>query len=128
MINLGWIYKSITYFSAFSGIRMEDGTMVTMTVNGRQVVSEKDEKLLTFLRETLGLTSVKNGCSEGACGTCMILVDGRATKACVLKTSKCAGKSIVTCEGLTPRERDVYAYAFTSCGAVQCGFCTPAWS
>ena len=99
--------------------------MVTMTVNGRQVVSEKDEKLLTFLRETLGLTSVKNGCSEGACGTCMILVDGRATKACVLKTSKCAGKSIVTCEGLTPRERDVYAYAFTSCGAVQCGFCTP---
>lgn len=55
----------------------------------------------------------------------MILVDGRATKACVLKTSKCAGKSIVTCEGLTPRERDVYAYAFTSCGAVQCGFCTP---
>ena len=99
--------------------------MVTMTVNGRQVVSEKDEKLLTFLRETLGLTSVKNGCSEGACGTCMILVDGRATKACVLKTSKCAGKSIVTCEGLTPRERDVYAYAFTSCGAVQCGCCTP---
>ncbi|WP_308754492.1 selenium-dependent xanthine dehydrogenase [uncultured Anaerotruncus sp.] len=99
--------------------------MVTMTVNGRQVVSEKDEKLLTFLRETLGLTSVKNGCSEGACGTCMILVDGRATKACVLKTSKCAGKSIVTCEGLTPREREVYAYAFTHCGAVQCGFCTP---
>ena len=46
-------------------------------------------------------------------------------QACVLKTSKCAGKSIVTCEGLSPRERDVYAWAFTSCGAVQCGFCTP---
>ena len=99
--------------------------VITMTVNGRQGGSEKDEKLLTFLRETLGLTSVKNGCSEGACGTCMILVDGKPTKACILSTARAAGKSIVTCEGLSPRERDVYAWAFTSCGAVQCGFCTP---
>ena len=99
--------------------------MFEMMVNGAAVRAQRDEKLIVFLRETLGLTSVKNGCSEGACGTCMVLVDGKATKACVLKTSKCAGKSIVTCEGLSPRERDVYAWAFTSCGAVQCGFCTP---
>lgn len=99
--------------------------MFEIIVNGKKVQTEKDEKLITLLRETLNLTSVKNGCSEGACGTCMILIDGKAVKACVQRVSKCAGKSIVTCEGLTPRERDVYAYAFTSCGAVQCGFCTP---
>ncbi|MEG2987813.1 MAG: selenium-dependent xanthine dehydrogenase [Oscillospiraceae bacterium] len=99
--------------------------MYLLKVNGQNVTTEEDERLMTFLRENLGLTSVKNGCSEGACGTCTVLVDGKATKACVLKTSKCEGKEILTCEGLTPRQKAVYAHAFTSCGAVQCGFCTP---
>ena len=99
--------------------------MFTFTVNGKSVSTDKEEKLITFLREELLLTSVKNGCSEGACGTCTILIDGKATKACVQKTSKMEGRSVVTCEGLTEREKDVYAYAFTHCGAVQCGFCTP---
>ena len=99
--------------------------MSTFTVNGRLVTAEKNQKLIVFLRDTLRLTSVKNGCSEGACGTCMVLIDGKATKACVQQTDKLEGKSIITVEGLTPRERDVYAYAFASCGAVQCGFCTP---
>ena len=99
--------------------------MYTFIVNGKTVSTARDERLLTFLREELGLTSVKNGCSEGACGTCMILIDGKATKACVQKTSKMEGREVITCEGLTDREKDVYAYAFTHCGAVQCGFCTP---
>ncbi|HWQ05636.1 MAG TPA: selenium-dependent xanthine dehydrogenase [Feifaniaceae bacterium] len=99
--------------------------MSTFTVNGRLVTAEKNQKLIVYLRDTLRLTSVKNGCSEGACGTCMVLVDGKATKACVQQTDKLEGKSIITVEGLTPRERDVYAYAFATCGAVQCGFCTP---
>ncbi len=99
--------------------------MFTFTVNGKSVSTEQDVKLLTFLREELKLISVKNGCNQGACGTCMILIDGKATKACVQKTSKMEGKHVITCEGLTERERDVYAYAFTHCGAVQCGFCTP---
>ena len=99
--------------------------MATFTVNGRIMTVEKDGKLLPFLREQLGLTSVKNGCSEGACGTCMVLVDGKAMKACVQPLSRLDGKHILTCEGLTQREKDVYAYAFTHCGAVQCGFCTP---
>ncbi len=99
--------------------------MYEFIVNGQPVATDLDQKLLFFLRETLGLTSVKNGCAEGACGTCTILVDGKATKACVLKTSRCTGKNIITCEGLSDREKDVYAYAFTHCGAVQCGFCTP---
>jgi len=99
--------------------------MAILTVNGVQMSVDKNQKLLPFLRDTLHLTSVKNGCSEGACGTCMVLIDGKATKACVQQTDKLDGKSIVTVEGLTTREKNVYAYSFAVSGAVQCGFCTP---
>ncbi len=99
--------------------------MPAFTVNGKAVQTDSDQTLLFFLRETLSLTSVKNGCSEGACGTCTVLVDGRPVRACVLRTSKLGGKAIVTCEGLSEREQAVYAYAFSEAGAVQCGFCTP---
>jgi len=99
--------------------------MFEFTVNQQRIQTEKEEKLLPFLRDTLLLNSVKDGCAEGACGACMILVDGKPTKACVLSTAKAVGKNIVTMEGLTPREKEVYAYAFSHVGAVQCGFCTP---
>ncbi|MCL2343953.1 MAG: selenium-dependent xanthine dehydrogenase [Firmicutes bacterium] len=99
--------------------------MSTFWVNGKEVHTERDEKLLPFLRETLGLVSVKNGCNQGACGTCTVLADGKATKACALSTARAEGKHIVTCEGLSAREREVYGFAFTAAGAVQCGFCTP---
>ena len=99
--------------------------MATFTVNGRSVTCPENKKLIRFLRDDLYLTSVKNGCSEGACGTCTVLIDGKATKACVQQTDRMEGKTVLTCEGLTPREREVYAYAFTEAGAVQCGFCTP---
>ncbi len=52
-------------------------------VNGKEYYEEQDMKLLPFLRDVCGLTSVKDGCSEGACGTCHVLIDGKATKACV---------------------------------------------
>lgn len=99
--------------------------MFEFSVNGKAVQISEDKKLIEFLREDLNLTSVKNGCSEGACGTCMVLVDGVAKKACILKTGKLDGKSVITVEGLTERERDVYGFAFNQAGAVQCGFCTP---
>ena len=99
--------------------------MFSFVLNGSKVEAKEDKKLITFLREDFNLTSVKNGCSEGACGTCMVLVDGVAKKACVLKTSKLVDKNIVTVEGLSDREKDVYGYAFMEAGAVQCGFCTP---
>ena len=57
--------------------------MATFTVNGQTVQAEKNQKLIRFLRDELRLTSVKDGCSEGACGTCHVLIDGKATKACV---------------------------------------------
>ncbi len=99
--------------------------MYTLTINGKEICAQKDEALLYFLRETCKLTSVKNGCAEGACGACMILLDGKPTRACVLTTAKAAGKEIITVEGFSAREKEVYAFAFVSCGAVQCGFCTP---
>ncbi|NLI20098.1 MAG: selenium-dependent xanthine dehydrogenase, partial [Clostridiales bacterium] len=99
--------------------------MYTLYVNGRAVQTERDMPLIDFLRDELRLTSVKEGCGEGACGTCTVLVDGRKQRACVYTTGKAGGKAILTVEGLSPREREVYAYCFAQCGAVQCGFCTP---
>lgn len=99
--------------------------MLTVHVNGKDYQVEQDQKLMRFLRDKLRLTSVKDGCSQGACGTCTVLVDGKATRACVPMVSKMEGKSIVTVEGLSDREKEVYAYAFGKAGAVQCGFCIP---
>ena len=99
--------------------------MAVFTVNGQSVTVEKNQKLLRYLRDELHLTSVKDGCSEGACGTCTVLIDGKPTKACVPQTDKLEGKTIVTVEGLSEFERAVYTYAFGMAGAVQCGFCIP---
>lgn len=99
--------------------------MATFTVNGQTVVVEKNQKLIRYLRDTLHLTSVKDGCSEGACGTCHVLIDGKPTKACIPQTDKLEGKTIVTVEGLSDWEKKVYTFAFGEAGAVQCGFCIP---
>ena len=95
------------------------------TVNGRQVATAEDKPLLRYLRDDLHLYSVKDGCSEGACGTCTVIVDGAAVKACILTTAKAVGKSIQTVEGLTDFEKEAFVYAFGTSGSVQCGFCTP---
>lgn len=97
----------------------------TFTVNGKCVSTSKQTSMLRFLRDELHLHSVKDGCSEGACGACMILVDGKPTRACVLKTQRAVGKEIVTVEGLTDHEKEAFVYAFGVSGSVQCGFCTP---
>ncbi len=99
--------------------------MAAFTVNGKAVTVEKNQKLLRFLRDELHLTSVKDGCSEGACGTCTVLIDGKPTKACVPQTDKLEGKAVITVEGLSDREKAVFTYAFGEAGAVQCGFCIP---
>lgn len=99
--------------------------MATFIVNGTTVQVTQNQKLLPYLRDTLRLTSVKDGCSEGACGTCTVLVDGKAQKACVLMTDKLEGKTVTTVEGLSDFEKEVYVQAFGQAGAVQCGFCIP---
>ena len=97
----------------------------SLTVNGKLVQTQEDKSLLRFLRDDLHLHSVKDGCSEGACGACTILADGKPVRACVLRPSRAEGKQILTVEGLADREKEIYVYAFGSRGAVQCGFCTP---
>lgn len=99
--------------------------MVNFKLNGRDSEIEEGRTLINYLREECDLTSVKNGCGEGACGACMVLVDGKATKACILKSDKIEGKEIQTVEGLSDRDKRVFAYAFSEAGAVQCGFCIP---
>ena len=105
--------------------RRRENDMATFIVNGKTVVVEKNQKLIRYLRDTLHLTSVKDGCSEGACGTCHVLIDGKPTKACIPQTDKLEGKTIVTVEGLSDWEKQVYTFAFGEAGAVQCGFCIP---
>ncbi len=97
----------------------------TLTVNHQQHVVEEDKRLIDFLRNDLGLTSVKDGCSEGACGTCSVYIDGKLVKACIMDVSRYDGSEIITVEGLSPREKEVYVHAFGEAGAVQCGYCTP---
>ena len=99
--------------------------MFSLNINGKDEVSLIDKPLLSFLRDDLGITSPKDGCSEGACGTCTVLVDGKAIKACMQKISRFAGKKVLTVEGLSPREKEVYEHCFAEAGAVQCGFCIP---
>ena len=99
--------------------------MATFRVNGETVHVLQNQSLLRYLRDTLRLTSVKDGCSEGACGTCTVLLDGKAQKACVLMTDRLEGKSVTTVEGLSDFEKEVYVQSFGQAGAVQCGFCIP---
>ena len=70
--------------------------MFTVSINGKDYASEQDKTLLRFLRDDLHLTAAKDGCSEGVCGACTVLVDGKKVKACTLPLSKLAGKKVVT--------------------------------
>ena len=97
----------------------------TFTVNGVERTTTQNKPLLRYLRDDLHIHSAKDGCSEGACGTCTIHVDGAAVKACVLTTALAAGRNIVTVEGLPEDVREAFVYAFGAVGAVQCGFCIP---
>jgi aldehyde oxidoreductase len=96
-------------------------------LNGAPVeVGDEFPHLLSALRNGLGITSPKDGCSpSGQCGACTVLVNGRATASCLVSLEKAEGKEIVTLEGFSDDERDRYASAFAATGALQCGFCTP---
>lgn len=99
--------------------------MAKLTINGTVYTVSDDKPLMEYLRDDLQITSVKNGCAEGACGACTVLVDGKATRACVFSCAKLDGKTVLTVEGLSDKEKEVYAWAFAEAGAVQCGFCIP---
>lgn len=99
--------------------------MFKFTMNGNPIETAEDMNLLDYIRDNLDITSLKNGCKEGSCGACMILVNGKKTRACLMTTAKVDGAEILSVEGLSIREKEVYDYCFNKAGAVQCGFCIP---
>lgn len=99
--------------------------MYRFQVNGQWREAQEDMQLLNYLRDELRLTGTKDGCGVGACGACTVIIDGKKSRACISKLSQLEGKHIMTIEGLSPREKEVFVYAFGECGAVQCGFCIP---
>ena len=101
---------------------------VTCVVNGQTVTREIESNmtLLRFLREELGLTGTKEGCGEGDCGACTVLVDGLSVNSCLYLAVLADGKEITTIEGLERNgEMHVIQKAFIAHGAIQCGFCSP---
>ena len=88
-------------------------------INGVGYNPEADTTLLDYLRNTLHLTGAKDGCSEGACGACSVIINGKLRRACREKLSKLDNAEIITIEGLSEREKKVYSYAFAKAGAVQ---------
>ena len=101
---------------------------VTLTVNGstRNAEVEPAASLLTLLRVGLGLTGTKQGCGNGECGACTVLLDGEPVNSCLVFAAQCEGREVLTIEGLeSSGELDVIQRAFADAGAVQCGFCTP---
>jgi len=106
---------------------MEQET-ITLIVNGveRKVRAGPRTTLLEVLREELGLTGTKEGCGQGHCGTCTVLVDGQAVRSCIYLARRAAGRRVQTIEGLAEEGRlHPLQQAFIDQGAVQCGFCTP---
>lgn len=99
---------------------------VEFTINGKSVTIETDRRrtLLELLREDLGLTGSKYGCGEGDCGSCTVIVDGKARRSCITPVSMIQGAKIRTIEGLASGDHlHRVQQAFVSEGAMQCGYC-----
>jgi len=101
---------------------------IAFTVNGQlaTVRVRAMERLLDVLRHELGLTGTKEGCGEGECGSCSVLMDGLLVNSCLIPVLQASGANIVTIEGLASDGRlGVLQQAFLDCGGAQCGICTP---
>ena len=102
---------------------------VPFILNGRQVtvVASPSDLLLDVLRRPLGMTGVKEGCGQGECGACTVIVDGRPINACLFPALEAEGKRVTTIEGLVGpgNKLSEVQQAFVDAGGIQCGFCSP---
>lgn len=102
---------------------------ISLTVNNKKhtVEIEEDMRLIDLLREKLGLLGTKEGCGEGECGACTIIMDGEIVTSCLVMAFQAEGSEIITIEGVENKDGSLHPIqkAFLDEGAVQCGFCTP---
>ena len=101
---------------------------IQFNLNGNDVsvTADPNKRLVDFLREDMGMTSVKEGCGEGECGACTIIYNGKAVTSCLMLAGQEDGSTIVTLEGVSENGQLNYIQqAFVDAGAVQCGYCTP---
>jgi xanthine dehydrogenase YagT iron-sulfur-binding subunit len=102
---------------------------VSLLVNGRSTTARVEARttLLDWLREVAGLTGIKKGCNEGACGTCTVLIDGKRMNGCLTLVVQCDGRSITTVEGIAAAGGALHPVqqAFIDHDSFQCGYCTP---
>lgn len=102
--------------------------LIDCSINGENVEFEAEgsTRLIDVLRNQLGLTGVKEGCAEGECGACTVILDGAAVHSCIVLAVQAKGKKITTIEGVAIEGKlDELQESFISAGAVQCGYCTP---
>lgn len=107
---------------------ISDMEIIKLCVNGveREAAVENNWTLLRALRESLKLTGTKCGCETGDCGACMVIIDGKAVRSCLVRAVNAVGKRIETIEGVSRgSEMHPIQQAFIDAGAVQCGFCIP---
>jgi carbon-monoxide dehydrogenase small subunit len=103
---------------------------IRFTLNGRGVELETDplRRLLDVLREDFGLTGVKEGCGEGECGACSVIIDGELANACIVPVGTVQDAAVMTIEGYRETERyRKLEESLADAGSVQCGFCTPGF-
>jgi aerobic carbon-monoxide dehydrogenase small subunit len=102
---------------------------IAMQINGlaRTVEVSPWKRLLDVLREDLRLTGTKEGCGEGECGACSVILDGEVVNSCLVAAGQCDGRTLTTVEGLAPGGEALHPVqrALLACGGAQCGICTP---
>ena len=101
---------------------------ITLKINNKTITTEENstKRLLDFLREDMDITGPKEGCGEGECGACAVIIDKELVNSCLVTIGSIQGKEITTVEGLKgTKQFDVLEKCFAEAGAVKCGFCTP---